>query len=98
MHFGRETFLIRMEGHSMTPRFDHGDYLWVDLDERALPGRVIAITDPETGEPTARLMAEVDGRRVLRALCADWPEIVLDSDNEAMILGVVVFAGSGVRR
>ena len=39
-------------------------------------------------------MVERDGGRVLRALDGDWPEIVLDRDNETMILGTVVFAGS----
>ncbi len=41
-------------------------------------------------------LAEMDGRRVLRALCGDWPELVLDAVNETMILGVVVFAGRAV--
>ena len=75
----------------MSPRLEEGDWLWVDPDEPAEPGRLVAIEDPETGERTARLM--VDGR-VLRAVSGDRPDIVVTRDNETMILGTVVFMGS----
>ena len=75
----------------MSPRLEDGDWLWVDPDEPAEPGRLVAIEDPVTGERTARLM--VDGR-VLRAVSGDRPDIVVTRDNETMILGAVVFMGS----
>ena len=96
MQFGRETFFLRMVGDSMLPRFVDGEVLFVDSDEPAESGRFVAIEDPETGGRTARLLVEEDGRRVLRVLSGDWPECVLDRDNETMILGVVVFKGSAV--
>ena len=96
MHYGPETFALRMADASMQPRFAAGDHLFVDPDEPAEPGRFVAIEDPETGERTARLMEARDGRRVLRPLDAHWPELVVDRDNETMILGTVVFAGNGV--
>ena len=72
MEFGPETFFLRMAGASMSPRFEDGDYLWVDPDEPAGAGRFVVIDDPETGERTARLMViEADGRRALRALGGD---------------------------
>lgn len=94
MHHGPETFLLRMPDASMAPRIEDGDWLWVDPDEPAEPGRLVAIEDPETGQRTARLMFAHDSRRALRALTGDAAEIVLDYDNETMILGTVVFRGS----
>ena len=91
MSYGAETYFLRMADGSMSPRFEEGDWLWVDPDEPAQPGRLVAIEDPETGERTARLM--VDGR-VLRAVSGDRPDIVVTRDNETMILGTVVFMGS----
>ena len=94
MHYGPETFAMRMPDASMRPRFADGDYLFVDPDEPAEPGRFVAVEDPETGERTVRLMQARDGRRVLRPLDGEYrPEIALDRDNETMILGTVVFGG-----
>ena len=91
---GPESFFLRMDDASMSPRFEAGDWLYVDPDEPAEPGRYVGIEDPESGVRTARLMVERDGRPALRALDGGWPEIALDHDNETMILGTVVFAGS----
>ena len=96
MDFGRETFLLRMAGAAMSPLVEDGDWLFVDPDEPAEPGRLVAIEHPETGEATARLMAAADGRRVLGTPHADAREIVLDRDTETMILGTVVFQGRRV--
>ena len=93
MAAGGETFAVRMRDHSMAPRFNAGEWLFVDPDEPAVPGRFVAIEDPAGGGRTVREMAMVGGRRVLRALDADWPEIVVNGDNETMILGTVVFWG-----
>ena len=94
VHYGSETFYLRMDDASMAPRFEAGVWLYVDPDEPAEAGRYVGIEDPRTGMRTARLMVEEGGRRVLRALDDGWPEIVLDHDNETMILGTVVFGGS----
>ena len=94
VHYGSETFLLRMGDGSMRPRFEAGDWLYVDPDEPAEPGRCVGIEDPDGGGRTARLMVERDGRRVLRALDGGRPDIVLDRDNETMILGTVVFRGA----
>ena len=88
--------MVRMSGASMAPRFLDGDYLYVDPDVPAAPGRYIAVGGAEVGETTVRLFVLQQGRRVMRALAAGWPEWTLDADNETMILGVVVFAGRAV--
>ena len=79
MQYGPDTFFLRMADTSTSPRFEDGDFLWVDPDEPAEDGRFVAM----------------DGRRVLRALCGDWPEP--DAGNETMILGVVVFGAAPER-
>ena len=93
MDYGPETFIARMPDASMEPRFREGDYLFVDPDEWAQPGRYVAAGGGEVGPTTVRLLVVEDGRRVLRALNPGWPEWTLDSRNETVIQGVVVFAG-----
>jgi len=95
--FGRETFIVRVAEDAMTPRVRAGDYVWVDPDEPAGDGRLVAVRDPARGgETVVRLLVERDGRRTLRALDRRFPERAIDADNETDIRGVVVFVGNTV--
>ena len=94
--YGRDAFAVRMEDDSMAPQVRAGEWIYIDPDEPARPGRLIGVCDPETGERTCRLMVEAEGQTTLQALDAAWPHIVLTRENETMILGTVTFVGGGV--
>ena len=95
--FGRETFIVRVAEDAMAPRVRAGDYVWIDPDEPAADGRLVAVRDPERGgETVVRLLVERDGRRTLRALDGCSPERTVDAGNEIDIQGVVVFVGNTV--
>ena len=95
--FGRETFIVRVAEDAMAPRVRMGDYVWIDPDEPATPGRFVAVRDPGRGGQTVvRLLVERDGRRFLRALDERCPERIVDASNETDIRGVVVFVGNTV--
>lgn len=95
--FGRETFIERVADDALSPLAAAGDYVWIDPDEPAREGRLVAVWEVGPGSATlVRRMAVEDGRRVLRALNPGWPERPIDQDNETMIRGVVVFVGRGV--
>ena len=42
---GRETFIVRVAEDAMAPRVRVGDYVWVDPDEPAADGRLVAVRD-----------------------------------------------------
>ena len=95
--FGRETFIVRVAEDAMAPRVRTGDYIWIDPDEPAVPGRLVAVRDPgRGGETVVRLLVERDGRRILCALDDRCPERTVDAGNETDIRGVVVFVGNTV--
>ena len=95
--FGRETFIVRVADDAMAPRVRAGDYIWIDPDEPAVDGRLVAVRDPARGgEIVVRLLVERDGRRTLRALDGRCPERTVDAGNETDIRGVVVFVGNTV--
>ena len=95
--FGPETFIVRIAEDAMAPRVRTGDYVWVDPDEPAVDGRLVAVHDPgRGGETVVRLLVECDGRRTLRALDGRSPERTVDAGNETDIQGVVVFVGNEV--
>ena len=95
--FGRDTFIVRVAEDAMAPRVRAGDYVWVDPDEPAADGHLVAVRDPgRRGETVVRLLVERDGRRTLRALDERSPERTVDAGNETDIRGVVVLVGNTV--
>ena len=73
--FGRETFIVRIADDAMAPRVRAGDNVWIDPDEPAADGRLVAVCGPgRGGETVVRLLVERDGRRTLRALDERCPE------------------------
>jgi len=86
--FGRETFIVRIAEDAMAPRVRAGDYVWIDPDEPAVDGSVVAVRDPgRGGETVVRRLVVRDGRRFLRALDERIPERTVDAGNETDIRG-----------
>ena len=96
--YGPETFAVRMEDDSMAPVLARGQWAFVDPDEPMRPGCLVGVDQPETAGVTVRRLVEEDGRRLLRAEAAGWPDGVVDHDSETLICGTVVFVGGGVLR
>ena len=94
--FGRETFILRMDDDAMAPCVLKGDHVYVDPDEPACDGCMVAVWDGETGATTVRVLVERDGQRVLRTPAGSRPERLVDRGNETDIRGVVVFVGRRV--
>ena len=94
--FGPETYIVEVKDDGMAPLFRAGQFVWIDPDVPAEPGRHVGVRFPETDATTVRLLLLEEGRRVLRALDPDVPDCVLDADNETMVRGVAVFWGETV--
>ena len=95
--FGGQTFVVRVSDDGASPRVARGDWVWVDPDETAADGCLVAgwAEGPDLAT-VVRLMLVEDGRRILRPLNAGFPDIEVTRENETMIRGTVVFAGRGV--
>ena len=95
--FDRDTFIVHIADDAMAPRIHAGDYVWVDPDEPAADGCLVAVRNPARGgETVVRLLVERDGRRTLRALDERCPERTVDADNDTDIQGVVVLVAHAV--
>ena len=94
--FGKDTFNVRVVENCMAPRIREGDYAYVDPDEPATHGRLVAVWDKAQRGTLIRLLIERDGRRVLRTMDESCPDQTVDSSNETDIQGVVVFVGRRV--
>jgi len=96
--FGPGTFVERVADDAMAPLVKAGDYVYIDPDEPAADGRLVAVRGgdgPGAGALVRRLAVE-DGRRVLRAADPSWPDIEVTRENETMILGTAVMGGEAI--
>ena len=90
---GPDTFVLRVSGASMAPRFPDGEYIFVDPDVAAANGSFVVVRRAPGGAATFKQLVEEDGRRYLRALNPDWPEPIVEAGADAAVCGVVVFQG-----
>ena len=92
---GPGTFVLRVRGESMAPRFEDGDLIYVDPGVEARSGAYVVMRDG-SGEATFKQLVEEDGRRFLRAANPDWPHRIVEARPDAAVCGVVVFRGAPV--
>ena len=88
-----ETFVLRVRGESMEPRFHDGDLIFVDPTVSPDHGRFVVVRGEDSGEATFKQLIVEGERKYLKALNPDWPERIIESDSTAAIGGVVVFKG-----
>ena len=74
-----------------------GEYVWVDPDEPAADGSLVAVRESGCcGETVVRFLVERVGRRILRTLDERCPERTVNASNETDMLDIVVFVGNRV--
>ena len=90
---GPDTFVLKVAGESMAPRFPDGDYIFVDPDVPAESGKFVVVRRPDDGAATFKQLVVEDGRRYLKAANPAWPEPIVEAHPDAAVCGVVVFQG-----
>jgi SOS-response transcriptional repressor LexA len=88
-----DTFVLRVEGESMEPKFHHGDLIYVDPDVSPEHGRYVVLRLEGADEAILRQLIVEGGRRYFKALNPDWPDRIVEASDEVAIRGVVVFKG-----
>jgi SOS-response transcriptional repressor LexA len=91
-----ESFVLRIRGISMEPKFHDGDLIFVDPDVEPVHGKYVVVRLEDSNEATFKQLIVEDGMRYLKALNPDWPVPLLEINATATICGVVVFKGEVV--
>lgn len=91
-----ESFVLSVRGASMEPKFHEGDLIFVDPNASADHGKYVVIRLDESNEATFKQLIIEEGKRYLKALNPDWPNRIIEVDEEATICGVIVFKGEVV--
>lgn len=91
-----ESFVLRVRGTSMEPKFHEGDLLFVDPHAQAENGKYVVVRLDASNEATFKQLIVEEGKQYLKALNPDWPNRIIEIDEEASICGVIVFKGEAV--
>jgi SOS-response transcriptional repressor LexA len=91
-----ETFVLRVRGSSMEPRFNEGDLIFIDPTVAAVNGRFVVVQLEEPNEATFKQLVIEGDRQYLKALNPDWPNRIIEVNEAATICGVVIFKGEMV--
>ncbi len=87
------SFVLRVKGASMEPRFYNGDLIFVDPEVVAESGKYVVVKLEDADEAMFRQLITEGGRKYLKALNPDWPDRIIEIDEKTKICGVVVFKG-----
>jgi SOS-response transcriptional repressor LexA len=96
VHCSQGTYVLRVKGASMEPKFANGDLIFVDPEIAAESGRYVVVRLPGSNEADFKQLIIEGGRQYLKALNPDWPERITELQPSAVIYGVVVFKGEMV--
>jgi SOS-response transcriptional repressor LexA len=90
------TFILRVKGASMEPKFHHGDLIFVDPKIPPESGKYVVVQLEDSDEAMFKQLIIEGGRQYLKALNPDWPERIVEVSNGTEICGVVVFKGERI--
>jgi len=91
-----ESFVLRVRGTSMEPKFREGDLIFVDPNALAEHGKYVVVRLEGSNEATFKQLIFEGGKQYLKALNPDWPNRIIEIDEDASICGVIVFKGEVV--
>ena len=89
----RRTFVLRVRGISMEPRFRDGDLIFVDPEVTPAHGKYVVVRLDASNEATFKQLVIEGERQYLKALNPDWPDRIIEVNATATVCGVVVFKG-----
>jgi SOS-response transcriptional repressor LexA len=91
-----DSFVLRVRGESMEPKFHEGDLVFVDPQIVPVNGNYVVVRLEDSHEATFRQLIVEGERQYLKALNPDWPRRIIEVDSNARFCGVVVFKGAAV--
>ena len=92
----KDSYVLRVHGISMEPKFQDGDLIFVDPHADPVNGKYVVVIIEDTAEATFKQLIIEGGRQYLKALNPEWPNPIIEVNQNARICGVVVFKGEVV--
>lgn len=89
----QRTYVLRVKGASMEPKFGNGDLIFVDPEIAPESGKYVVVRLAGSDEADFKQLIIEGGRHYLKALNPDWPDRITEMEAATQVCGVVVFKG-----
>ncbi|WP_435237456.1 LexA family protein [Psychromonas sp. PT13] len=88
-----KTFLLKVQGMSMSPTFNEGEFIFVDPNVEAINGKYVVARLDDENEATFKQLIIEGGHKYLKAANPSWPTQIQPINGNCTIVGVVIFVG-----
>ncbi|PKG37169.1 LexA family protein [Psychromonas sp. Urea-02u-13] len=88
-----KTFLLKIQGMSMSPKFNEGDLIFVDPAVEPTNGKYVVARLDDENEATFKQLIIEGGHKFLKAANPAWPTQIQPINGNFTIVGVVIFVG-----
>ena len=91
-----ETFVLRVRGASMEPKFREGELIFVDPLAPVSHGKFVVVRLEVSNEVTFKQLILEEGKKYLKTLNPDWPNRIIEVTTDTPICGVIIFKGEAL--
>jgi SOS-response transcriptional repressor LexA len=88
-----KTFLLKVQGMSMSPTFNEGELIFVDPGVQPINGKYVIARLDDENEATFKQLIIEGGHKYLKAANPAWPTLIQPINGNCTIVGVVIFVG-----
>lgn len=87
------TFVLKVQGVSMEPKFHEGDLIFVDPEAECIHGSYVVARLDDNNEATFKQLIIESGQKFLKAANPNWPEQLIAINGNCTLVGKIIFAG-----
>ena len=87
------TFVLKVQGVSMEPKFHEGDLIFVDPEAECIHGSYVVARLDDNNEATFKQLIIESGQKFLKAANPNWPEQLIPINGNCTLVGKIIFAG-----
>lgn len=90
------TFVLKVQGVSMEPKFYEGDLIFVDPEAECIHGSYVVARLDDNNQATFKQLIIEGGHKFLKAANPNWPEQLIPINGNCTLVGKVIFTGKSL--
>ena len=90
------TFVLKVQGISMEPKFNEGDLIFVDPEAECIHGSYVVARLDDDNHATFKQLIIESGQKFLKAANPNWPEQLIPINGNCTLVGKVIFTGKAL--
>ncbi|MBB1368982.1 helix-turn-helix domain-containing protein [Pseudoalteromonas sp. SR44-5] len=90
------TFVLKVQGVSMEPKFYEGDLIFVDPEAECIHGSYVVARLDDDNQATFKQLIIESGHKFLKAANPNWPEQLIPINGNCTLVGKVIFTGKSL--